>query len=101
MIKLRKVAHLKYLFHIATMELGLYLVLFYTINVLIRTQMTEAQKDFFGKVKILFHGNLEAFSRALTFLLGFYVSLVVKRWWDQYMLLPWPDDLAIALTGIL
>jgi len=33
----------------------------------------------------------------LTFLLGFYVSLVVKRWWEQYVKLPWPDEVATYL----
>ena len=33
----------------------------------------------------------------ITFLLGFYVSLVVKRWWEQYCKLPWPDTIAIYL----
>jgi len=35
----------------------------------------------------------------LTFLLGFYVSLVVKRWWDQYIKLPWPDEVATLLKA--
>ena len=35
----------------------------------------------------------------MTFLLGFYVSLVVKRWWDQYIQLPWPDEVAILLKA--
>ena len=33
----------------------------------------------------------------MTFVLGFYVSLIVTRWWDQYNLLPWPDSLAIYI----
>ena len=37
----------------------------------------------------------------LTFLLGFYVSLVVKRWWEQYCFLPWPDSLALSLRGVV
>jgi len=37
----------------------------------------------------------------MTFGLGFYVSLIVKRWWDQYNLLPWPDSLAIFIVGLL
>ena len=37
----------------------------------------------------------------LTFLLGFYVSLVVKRWWEQYCFLPWPDSLAFYLRGLV
>lgn len=35
----------------------------------------------------------------MSFVLGFYVSLVVKRWWDQYKLLPWPDTLALFLNA--
>ena len=37
----------------------------------------------------------------LTFLLGFYVSLVVKRWWEQYEKLPWPDELATFLKAAI
>ena len=37
----------------------------------------------------------------LTFLLGFYVSLVVKRWWEQYVKLPWPDEVAIQLKATI
>ena len=37
----------------------------------------------------------------LTFLLGFYVSLVVKRWWEQYCFLPWPDSIAFFLRGLV
>ena len=32
-------------------------------------------------------------------MLGFYVSLVVDRWWKQYQLLPWPDSFGIMVTG--
>ena len=35
----------------------------------------------------------------LTFLLGFYVSLVVKRWWEQYVKMPWPDEVATLLKA--
>ena len=35
----------------------------------------------------------------LTFLLGFYVSMVVKRWWEQYVKLPWPDEVATMLKA--
>ena len=34
------------------------------------------------------------------FVLGFYVSLVVQRWWEQYMLLPWPDSFALKVVGL-
>ena len=34
-------------------------------------------------------------------LLGFYVSLVVKRWWEQYCKLPWPDSITIYLKCLV
>ena len=37
----------------------------------------------------------------LTFLRGFYVSLVVKRWWEQYVKLPWPDEVAMLLKATI
>jgi hypothetical protein len=33
--------------------------------------------------------------------LGFYVSQIVRRWWDQYKLLPWPDTLVLLSHGLV
>ena len=37
----------------------------------------------------------------ITFLLGFYVSLMVRRWWEQYSRIPWPDSIALYLRGLV
>lgn len=37
----------------------------------------------------------------LTFVLAFYVSLVIKRWWDMVCLMPWPDTVALKITSIV
>jgi len=37
----------------------------------------------------------------LPLLLGFYVSLVVTRWWNQFTSLAWPDKLAMNLVSYL
>ncbi|MCL4139714.1 UNVERIFIED_CONTAM: hypothetical protein GTU68_050806, partial [Idotea baltica] len=34
----------------------------------------------------------------VSFVLGFYVSIVVQRWWAQYESLPWPDSLALYVS---
>ena len=45
----------------------------------------------------------EKFSRSLpiSFLVGFYVSQVVSRWWQQFNSLPWPDQLALKLANFV
>merc|ERR1711887_398694 len=35
----------------------------------------------------------------VSFVLGFYVSLVVSRWWDQYNSTPWPDNLCVFIAS--
>ena len=67
-------------------------------------------------LKIHTTSNVQLTSIPLTFVLGFYVSLIVtrwagsiskycidklSRWWNQYSLLPWPDTLAIYTMGFL
>ena len=34
----------------------------------------------------------------VTFVLGFYVSLVIQRWWSQFESLPWPDSASVWIT---
>ncbi|KAM7542971.1 hypothetical protein Aperf_G00000013974 [Anoplocephala perfoliata] len=31
--------------------------------------------------------------------LGFFVDAVVKRWWDQFQLIPWPDEVIMLLSA--
>uniref|UniRef100_A0A3Q3VXB3 Bestrophin homolog n=1 Tax=Mola mola TaxID=94237 RepID=A0A3Q3VXB3_MOLML len=35
----------------------------------------------------------------VTFVLGFYVTLVVNRWWNQFVNLPWPDRLMFLISS--
>ena len=37
----------------------------------------------------------------ITFLTGFYVSEVVRRYWDQFLSLPYPDRLALKLVAFI
>lgn len=34
----------------------------------------------------------------LSFLLGFYVVIVIGRWWSQYLTIPWPDSVAVYVS---
>jgi hypothetical protein len=33
----------------------------------------------------------------VSFMAGFYVANVVSRYWDQFLSLPWPDQIAYKL----
>lgn len=35
----------------------------------------------------------------LSFVLGFYVSIVMTRWWNQYTSIPWPDSMAVFVSA--
>lgn len=41
------------------------------------------------------HGS----SIPICFVLGFYVSLVVEGWWDQYTAMPWPDPICSLIAN--
>lgn len=78
-------------------ELLAYLLLYYTINFLYRFGLNDDQRRAFERVRIYFGSQSETIP--MSFVLGFYVTLVVNRWWDQYKLLPWPDTLALFLNA--
>ncbi|XP_052845969.1 bestrophin-2 isoform X2 [Drosophila gunungcola] len=80
-------------------ELIAYLCLYYTINVIYRFGLTESQQAIFKKIRLYFGQQSE--SIPMSFVLGFYVNLVVKRWWEQYRLLPWPDTLALFISAAI
>ncbi|XP_033242510.1 uncharacterized protein LOC108165455 isoform X2 [Drosophila miranda] len=80
-------------------ELVAYLCLYYTINVIYRFALTANQQAIFNKIRQYFGQQGE--SIPMSFVLGFYVNLVVKRWWEQYRLLPWPDTLALFISAAI
>jgi len=80
-------------------ELLCYTIAFLLISLIYRFALSEGQQGEFERL-VKWCGK-QYTGLPLTFLLGFYVSLVVKRWWEQYCKLPWPDNVAIYLRGLL
>ena len=72
-----------------------YTIAYLAVSLLYRLGLTTEQAIVMDKLILWMRHN--SASLPLTFLLGFYVSLVVKRWWEQYVKLPWPDDVATYL----
>ncbi|XP_052848386.1 bestrophin-4-like isoform X1 [Drosophila gunungcola] len=71
---------------------GLYCLL----AIIYRLLMNEEGKKFFEAISsyCLSHGALIP----LSFVMGFYVTIVMKRWWEQYTTIPWPDGIAILIS---
>ncbi|XP_053544289.1 bestrophin-3 isoform X2 [Ictalurus punctatus] len=59
--------------------------------------LTDPQKRFFEKLSIYCDRYAEQIP--VTFVLGFYVTLVVNRWWNQFQNLPWPDRLMFLISS--
>lgn len=76
-----------------------YLFLYYTINLMYWYVLNTSQQATFERVRTYFGSQSETIP--MSFVLGFYVSLVVKRWWEQYRLLPWPDTLALYISAAI
>eukprot|EP00095_Tigriopus_kingsejongensis_P003438 snap_masked-scaffold110_size354795-processed-gene-2.3 protein:Tk03438 transcript:snap_masked-scaffold110_size354795-processed-gene-2.3-mRNA-1 annotation:"bestrophin 23" len=84
-------------------EISAYIFLYFIVNTIYRTVLCQPGNEYY---RHFFEGlkkycSIHISSIPMTFGLGFYVSLIVKRWWDQYSLLPWPDSLAIFVVGLI
>ncbi|XP_062544148.1 bestrophin-2 isoform X2 [Armigeres subalbatus] len=80
-------------------ELLAYLCVYYTLNLTYRYGLSEEGRRVFERIRNYCGQQRE--NVPLSFVLGFYVSLVVKRWWEQYRLLPWPDTLALFVSAAI
>ena len=51
--------------------------------------------------KIAKYCNMYSNRIPLSFVLGFYVSLVMKRFWEQFNLIPWPNRIAVYVAAYI
>jgi len=77
------------LYKLICRELLLFIIVFTILGVIYRQAMTPRQKELFESVVKYFDAFLNLIP--LSFVLGFYVSYVASRWWQQFLAIPWPD----------
>jgi len=77
------------LYKLICRELLLFIIVFTILGVIYRQVMTPRQKELFESVVKYFDAFLNLIP--LSFVLGFYVSYVASRWWQQFLAIPWPD----------
>ncbi|XP_054461034.1 bestrophin-2-like [Anoplopoma fimbria] len=74
-----------------------FFAMYTAISITYRFFLYDDQKRYFEKLAI--YCNHYASLIPMSFVLGFYVTLVVNRWWSQYSSIPLPDRLMCVLSG--
>ncbi|XP_069995565.1 bestrophin-2 isoform X3 [Penaeus vannamei] len=77
-------------------DMLVYILLYASLSCIYRFGLTDDQKRDFEKVSQ--HCGHFRNLIPISFVLGFYVSLVVSRWWGMYLSIPWPDTCCILLS---
>ncbi|XP_059060010.1 bestrophin-4 isoform X2 [Achroia grisella] len=87
------------IYKLVWLDLLVFLMLYYILNLTYRLFLSEESKRTFeGVVNYCsFHGNVIP----LSFVLGFYVTVVMNRWWNQYTTIPWPDSIAVFVSATI
>lgn len=78
-------------------DLVAYLTLYYALNLTYRYQLNPEQKKTFES--IVEYCDTYSNLIPLSFVLGFYISIIMTRWWDQYNNIPWPDAMAVYVSS--
>ncbi|KAJ8679282.1 hypothetical protein QAD02_015069 [Eretmocerus hayati] len=80
-------------------DMLLFLTLYYCLSVTYRMVLVDEQKKIFEKVVEFCRKHSS--SSPLSFVLGFYVTIVMNRWWNQYISIPWPDSIAVFVSATI
>ncbi|EDV40888.1 uncharacterized protein Dana_GF23693 [Drosophila ananassae] len=80
-------------------DLLAFMGLYFLLAVAYRFLMNEHGKKLFENISEYCTRNVGLIP--LSFVMGFYVSIVMTRWWAQYSTIPWPDPVAILVSSNL
>ncbi|XP_027979181.1 bestrophin-4 [Eumetopias jubatus] len=78
-------------------EFLLFIALYALLSIIYRLLLTQEQRHVYAQVAR--YCNRSADLIPLSFVLGFYVTLVVNRWWAQYTSIPLPDQLMCVISA--
>ncbi|NXA51253.1 BEST4 protein, partial [Nothocercus julius] len=78
-------------------EFIVFVVLYTVLSLVYRCLLTEEQKRLYTKVAQYCNRSTDLIP--ISFVLGFYVTLIVNRWWAQYTSIPLPDQLMCVISS--
>ncbi|XP_067123463.1 bestrophin-4-like isoform X1 [Centruroides vittatus] len=78
-------------------EMIIFCGLYYSLSGMYRYILSPNQRMVFEKLT----RYCETFTNLipLSFVLGFYITIVVGRWWQQYLAIPWPDKTSMLVSA--
>nr|XP_036224704.1 bestrophin-1 isoform X5 [Bactrocera oleae]XP_036224705.1 bestrophin-1 isoform X5 [Bactrocera oleae] len=85
------------IYKLVWLDLIAFLFLYYLLSIVYRFCLDEYQKTIFEGVAKYCYSYSDLIP--LSFVLGFYVSIVMTRWWNQYTSIPWPDPIAVFVSS--
>ncbi|XP_041675452.1 bestrophin-4 isoform X2 [Drosophila eugracilis] len=85
------------IYKLVWLDLLAFLTIYYAINMVYRFGLNPTQKETFEAIVQYCDSYRELIP--LSFVLGFYVSIVMTRWWNQYTSIPWPDPIAVFVSS--
>ncbi|XP_053956390.1 bestrophin-4-like [Anastrepha ludens] len=78
-------------------DLLAFLTIYYTLSLIYLFLLNDTGQKTFEN--LVHYCNSYGSLIPLSFVLGFYVTVVMQRWWDQYMTIPWPDPIAVFVSA--
>ncbi|ALC44679.1 Best3 [Drosophila busckii] len=87
------------IYKIIWVDLLVFLFSFYAMAMLYRYALNETGRATFED--IVDYCRSYGALIPLSFVLGFYVAIIVDRWWSQYITVPWPDPLAVYVSALV
>ncbi|KAF1676874.1 BEST4 protein, partial [Pygoscelis papua] len=78
-------------------EFIVFMALYAVLSLVYRRLVTEEQKRLYTKVAQYCNRSTDLIP--MSFVLGFYVTLIMNRWWAQYTSIPLPDQLMCVISS--
>jgi hypothetical protein len=87
------------MYKLLCIDLMIYLAIYYTIWIVYRKGLNDDQQKEFQNVAK--YCKQYADTMPLVFVLGFFVTQVVSRWWNQLKTIPSPSSLSVYVSSTL
>ncbi|XP_013097188.1 bestrophin-4 isoform X4 [Stomoxys calcitrans] len=85
------------IYKLVWLDLLAFLFLYYLLSLVYRYALNDQQRVTFEIIVQYCYNYSDLIP--LSFVLGFYVSIVMTRWWNQYTSIPWPDPIAVFVSA--